>query len=67
MDKKKETFDSAKAKEAQNKYCTENNAPNFANGGCFSCGRDIYTLISVEEAGRSLITGCPVCHRSFCD
>jgi len=25
------------------------------------------TGITVEEAGKSLVTGCPHCHRSYCD
>lgn len=25
------------------------------------------TGISVEEAGATLVTGCPHCHRTFCD
>ena len=28
---------------------------------------DYVTGISLEEAGKSLVTGCPHCHRSYCD
>lgn len=27
----------------------------------------IFTGITVEEAGKRLIIGCPHCHRSYCD
>lgn len=52
-------------------------APNFAKGKgfaprsgyCYSCGKNIYEEggISVEKAGKELITGCPFCHRSYVD
>lgn len=67
-----ETFDVQKAIEAQKKYCKDNNAPDFANlvsGNCWSCNRNIFQKggISVEKASNQLITGCPFCHRSYCD
>lgn len=52
------------------------------NGRCWSCNQDIYSTarrkwngrfegeskgISVEKAGRELVTGCPHCYRSYCD
>ena len=74
------TFDKIRAMEAQNKLCKEKGWPHFAPGGgvCWRCGKNIYeksvnTLtgcesgISVEEAGRQLVTGCPHCNRSYCD
>lgn len=63
------TYDHAKACAAQDQYCVENDKPHFApySGYCYACGADIYSLISVEEAGRRLITGCPFCHASYCD
>lgn len=64
-----QTFDSIKAAQAQREYCKENKAPLFAPeyGSCFRCKKDIYKAISVEEASKSLITGCPHCHYSFVD
>lgn len=74
-------YDPIEAAKAQEDYCNENEVPRFApgNGWCSSCGRNIYepytyrrepiatTGISVEEAGRKLITSCPHCNRTFCD
>lgn len=53
------------------------------NGRCWSCNQNIYSHgksvwkgkfdgresvgISVEKAGQELVTGCPHCHRSYCD
>ena len=53
----------------QKKYCEKERAPNFApiDGFCWSCGTQIYNHISKEEARSELITGCPHCHRSYCD
>lgn len=54
---------------AQERYCDKTNAPFFAphNGGCYSCGAQIWNTISLETAENSLITDCPLCHRSYCD
>ena len=71
-------FNSSEARAVQDKYCKENGYPHFApeSGKCWSCNSDIYaqinhgeykTGISVEEAGSTLITGCPHCHISYCD
>lgn len=73
-------YNTKEANRAQIKYCTENGFPHFAPGNsgmCYRCGRDIYkkivwedghvTGITVEAAGKGLITGCPHCHYSFCD
>ena len=73
-----ETFNSDEARKAQKKLQEEKGYPDFApsDGRCFKCKKDIYTQIdrgpyktgiSVEKAGRSLITGCPHCNRSYCD
>ena len=66
------TYDSIKARQAQKKYCEEHNLPHFApeSGVCWRCGNNIYygqRGISVEEAGSTLITGCPHCHWSYCE
>lgn len=54
----------------QEKYCQEKKAPFFmpSDGICYSCRRDIIPrLIEKGEDGNNLITGCPLCHRSYCD
>ena len=66
------TYDSIKARQAQEKYCEEHNPPHFApaSGVCWRCGNNIYygqRGISVEKAGSTLITGCPHCHWSYCE
>lgn len=50
---------------AQIEYAKKTNAPMFApkNGRCFSCGQDIVN----DRWATELITGCPKCHRSYCD
>lgn len=72
-------FDITAAIAAQKKYCAENQLPHFApqDGFCFRCRRNIYSQIrlrdgyesgiTVEEAGSSLITGCPHCNYSYCE
>ena len=62
-------IDVQKAADAQHEYCEENELPEFAPryGWCSRCGHNIYKLITVEEAGKQLITGCPICGYSFCD
>lgn len=54
---------------AQKEYCDKNNLPYLApkNGLCYNCLQQIYMEIKFERAKNSLITGCPHCHRSFCD
>lgn len=37
------------------------------NGVCWRCGVQIYHYITLERATNSLITGCPICHRSYVD
>lgn len=76
-EKPAETFDPEKANRAQIKYCREHSYPHFAPAGrCWRCGKNIYEQheenghkhgISVERAGRELITGCPHCCWSFCE
>jgi len=72
-------FDPTEAAKAQEAYCDRNEVPMYApaNGICYRCGRNIYDRItclgggkksygiSVEVAGRSLITSCPHCNYSF--
>lgn len=55
-----------KAKAAQRKLCEEKGYPHFAptSGVCWSCNRAIYMT---EADGKHYITGCPWCHRTYCD
>ncbi len=75
-----EFYDIEQSVEAQSKFCKENGIPNFApalDGKCYRCNRSIYkpythpdghtTGITVDCAGKTLITGCPHCHYSFVD
>lgn len=73
-----ETFNVSKACKAQDKLIREKDLPYFpsSDGVCYRCGKNIYTQIdhgkyksgiSVEKAGTALVTGCPHCHRSYCD
>ena len=61
------TFDVELAAEAQIGFCGSKNIPLFAPtyGVCSGCKRNIYQVISVEEASSDLITGCPYCNESF--
>jgi len=76
------TFDPKEAALAQARLCNENKYPHFAphDGRCYDCGSNIYreiqheggkykwtTGVSVESAGKSLITVCPHCSHSYCD
>lgn len=59
-------------REAQKELCKEG-YPNFAEfgtddkGNCISCRKNIWEYISLEKASTELITGCPICHRTYCD
>ena len=72
------TYDPGQAIKAQKKYCEEHKLPHFApyDGICWCCRQNIYkpmeykeyvSGISVERAGKELITGCPHCNRTYCD
>ena len=60
-----------KSIEAQKNYCQENRLPFFApyDGKCYRCGHQLFGEdgISLKGAGNFHITGCPVCHYSFCE
>lgn len=73
-----ENFNVREACEAQSKLCNAKSYPDFApsDGVCYACNKNIYkeidhgsykTGVSVERATNELITGCPHCHRSYCD
>lgn len=53
--------------EAQVNYCTFKEIPTFApiDGWCYSCGKNIYSKITLDQASSDVITGCPHCHHSF--
>ena len=60
---------------AQRKFCKTNEslkcfdyepfAPN--DGVCYNCRKQIYDKITLESASKFLVTGCPHCHRSYCE
>lgn len=54
--------------DAQIKYCEDNNYPMFMPklGYCWLCARDIVPKLK-DKMATELITGCPICHRSYCD
>lgn len=73
-----EQYDKQKAIKAQKEYSETTRNPHFAphDGNCWACRMNIYDKktkgdhehgITVEKAGNQLITGCPHCHRSYCD
>lgn len=49
----------------QRRLCARSGLPLFAppSGACYRCGRNVYERLD----GASLVTGCPFCHRTFCD
>jgi hypothetical protein len=55
----------------QERHCSKIGAPLFLplNGMCFTCGSDIISALIKrgEDGSKELITGCPICHRSYCD
>ena len=59
-------------RKAQKEYCAEK-LPNFAEfgtdgkGNCLRCGKNIWEHISLEKTSNELITGCPICNRTYCD
>ena len=58
---------------AQKSYCDKNGYPHFApsSGRCYRCNQQIYgddvQQISVDRAGKTHVTECPLCCWSFCD
>lgn len=68
-----------KCKDNQIKLWDEKGYPHFASvtGRCFKCHKDVYQnyvlgthwepRISYGHDGKTLVTGCPHCHKSFCD
>ena len=64
-------YDPDAGPDVQEYYCKRNNKPYFAppSGFCPSCGMNIYAPggVPFASAGAIHVTGCPFCHRSFCD
>lgn len=54
----------------QKEHCRDISAPFFmpSNGICYRCRQDIIPeLIKKGNNGTQLVTGCPLCFRSYCD
>ena len=53
----------------QRQVCREGKMPFFMpSSGYCGCGRDIVEgEMEYGNDGRTLVTGCPYCHRSYCD
>lgn len=52
----------------QKQFCEKNGYPLFApKEECVFCGAHIWEVISDEKASNSYITGCPICHHTYCD
>lgn len=55
--------------------CKEMGYPNFAplDGRCYRCYNNVYQDIERDGrivkgySGKEHVTGCPHCHRSYCD
>lgn len=46
-----------------------NNSIDWLSGSrnCYRCGKDVYNDLTIEEALKTRMTGCPYCHVSYCD
>ena len=70
-DKRIKIFNPKLAIKGQKEYWDKSGAPDFApnDGRCWNCRSQIYAEggIDVERASNTLVTGCPFCHRSYCD
>lgn len=42
---------------------------DFLSGSktCFSCCANVYEYLTDYDVEHGIISGCPICHRSFCD
>lgn len=70
-------FNVQDAIDAQTDYVNHNGYPYFARtfavrGNCYRCGKNIYQKYGssgydVAYAMSNLVTGCPHCHKSYCD
>ena len=57
--------------EAYKKWCREHDLPNFVppSGKCFGCRNEVFgdTKHTKGAEPDEFVTGCPHCHRTFCD
>lgn len=61
-------IDFAQLHAAQAVLCKAKGWPHFAPRVCWKCHREIYSHPTAQaEAAVTLITGCPHCHKSYCD
>ena len=76
MVEKKTGAELDQCKADQKTLCREKGHPHFAplSGVCYACGKSVYQNYELESGsvsngldGKALVTGCPHCHRSFCD
>jgi hypothetical protein len=55
----------------QHEHCKEKEAPFFmpGNGFCYCCHKDIVPILIARghTGSDELVTGCPICFRSYCD
>jgi len=55
----------------QKELCHRLSAPSFmpADGMCYKCGSDVISALIKrgENGSKELVTGCPICHRSYCE
>lgn len=54
----------------QETYCKEHHYPVFIteDGVCFWCKKNIFENENTRNnADKTLITGCPFCHHTYCD
>lgn len=68
-----DVFNAVAAREAQEKFCKDNNVPFFAPVMCSGTRymthpiTNIWEHISVNYAMTNHIIYCPLCRKSFCD
>ena len=76
MVEKKTAAELEQCRADQKALCLEKGHPHFAplSGVCYACGKNVYQNYERENGsasfgwnGTALVTGCPHCHRSFCD
>lgn len=39
----------------------------YGQNQCFSCHKNVYEYIDDDTVKTGMITGCPVCHKTFVD
>lgn len=53
--------------EAQREYRKRTKSPCFGpdSGVCWKCGKQVFSILSLNSASNSLLTGCPCCYCSY--